>query len=155
VKECQAEWRADKAGSQAKGITEKAYVEDCRTGKTGAKPDTPPTGTPPTQPAAKSDTPPASTPPAQPAAKPAAAPAPEKPAAPAAAATAAGQFTAEAQAKASCPSDVVVWVNLKSKIYHYSGTKNYGSTKEGAYMCQKTAIAQGMRASKTEKRPSA
>src|SRR5580704_3747658 len=30
-----------------------------------------------------------------------------------------------------------------------------GNTKEGAYMCEKDAISQGMRASKTEKRPSA
>ena len=35
------------------------------------------------------------------------------------------------------------------------GTENYGATKEGAYMREKTAIAQGMRASNTEKRPSA
>ena len=32
VKACQDEWRADKAGNQAKGITEKAYVEQCRAG---------------------------------------------------------------------------------------------------------------------------
>ena len=32
VKACTEEWRADKAGFQAKGITEKAYVADCRAG---------------------------------------------------------------------------------------------------------------------------
>jgi hypothetical protein len=32
AKECTAEWRADKAGMQARGVTEKAYVERCRSG---------------------------------------------------------------------------------------------------------------------------
>jgi hypothetical protein len=46
-------------------------------------------------------------------------------------------------------------VNLASKIYHFAGHKSYGTTKAGAYMCEKEATAQGFRASKTEKRPSA
>src|ERR1700704_5902041 len=36
AKDCIAEWRADKAGMQARGITERAYVEQCKTG--GAMP---------------------------------------------------------------------------------------------------------------------
>src|ERR1700733_12815871 len=32
AKACVEEWRADKAGFQAKGITQKAYVADCRGG---------------------------------------------------------------------------------------------------------------------------
>src|SRR6202162_3218869 len=32
AKACVEEWRADKAGFQAKGITQKAYVADCRAG---------------------------------------------------------------------------------------------------------------------------
>src|SRR6476661_3453266 len=32
AKDCLAEWRADKAGMQARGITEKAYVDQCRGG---------------------------------------------------------------------------------------------------------------------------
>src|SRR6266567_2380558 len=36
AKECTAEWRADKAGMQARGVTEKAYVEQCKAG--GAMP---------------------------------------------------------------------------------------------------------------------
>jgi hypothetical protein len=78
-----------------------------------------------------------------PAAKPAAAPA----------ATGANEFTAEAQAKARCPADTVVWANLSTKVYHFSGTRNYGTTKEGAYMCEKDAQAQGVRAAKNEKHP--
>jgi hypothetical protein len=47
----------------------------------------------------------------------------------------------------------VVWANLDSKIYHFSGNKTYGQTKAGAYMCERDAMAQGMRAAKNEKRP--
>jgi hypothetical protein len=47
----------------------------------------------------------------------------------------------------------VVWANLKSKIYHFSGAKAYGTTKEGAYMCEKDATAQDIRAAKNEKHP--
>jgi hypothetical protein len=47
----------------------------------------------------------------------------------------------------------VVWVNLKSKIYHFAGYKNYGTTEHGAYMCEKQATTDGFRASKNEKRP--
>src|SRR5215467_3958140 len=38
VKACQEEWRANKDANQAKGITEKAYVTQCRGGATAAKP---------------------------------------------------------------------------------------------------------------------
>jgi hypothetical protein len=48
-----------------------------------------------------------------------------------------------------------VWVNLKSKIYHFAGYKNYGTTEHGAYMCEKQATTDGFRASKNEKRPGA
>ena len=43
--------------------------------------------------------------------------------------------------------------NLDSKIYHFSGHKDYGHTKEGAYMCEKDALGQGIRAAKNEKHP--
>jgi hypothetical protein len=65
----------------------------------------------------------------------------------------AGQFADEASAKARCFTDTVVWVNLPSKVYHFAGTKSYGTTKRGAYMCEKEAIAGENRASKTEKHP--
>jgi hypothetical protein len=57
-------------------------------------------------------------------------------------------------AKTRCPADTVVWVNLSSKVYHYRGYKDYGTTKKGAYMCEKDATAQGNRSSKIEKHPS-
>ncbi len=143
VKACQEEWRANKAAYQAANITEKAYVEKCRAGEQVALPSGTPSPPPPA-PAA-----------ATPAPAPAAASPPAKPPVAAAAPTGAGQFAAESQAKAHCPADIVVWVNLKSKVYHFSGYKNYGHTEQGAYMCEKEATAQGFRASKNEKRPGA
>jgi hypothetical protein len=162
AKECIAEWRADKAGMQARGVTEKAYVEQCRAGGT-----MPSATTPEPQPAPAA---PAPSRPAPTATQAAPAPAPQKPGptttappvpAPAQqpsvpkdnASLEAGQFADEASAKARCPSDTVVWVNLPSKIYHFAGTRSYGTTKHGAYMCEKEAIAAEDRASKTEKHP--
>jgi hypothetical protein len=144
VKACQEEWRADKAANQAKGITEKAYVAQCRGGAAAAQPAAPAVQTPAATPAARPSAPAAST--------------TTKPApAPAASSAAAGQnqFSSEAEAKGHCPSDTVVWVNLTSKIYHYAGHRSYGTTKNGAYMCERDTAAQGMRASKNEKRPGA
>ena len=68
--------------------------------------------------------------------------------------TAVNQFSTEALAKARCPADTVVWVNLSSRIYHYAGNKDYGKTKRGAYMCEKDTAAANFRAAKNEKRPS-
>jgi hypothetical protein len=46
-----------------------------------------------------------------------------------------------------------VWVNLKSKVYHFSGTRFYGNTEHGAYMCESDTSAEGMRAAKNETHP--
>jgi hypothetical protein len=147
---------------QARGVTEKAYVEQCRAG-----------GTMPTATAPEPKPAPAAPPPSRPAptaTQAAPAPAPQKPAPTTTAAPApapahqtsapkdqatleAGQFADEGSAKAHCPTDTVVWVNLPTKIYHFAGTKSYGTTKRGAYMCEKEAIVAEDRASKTEKHP--
>jgi hypothetical protein len=58
-------------------------------------------------------------------------------------------FTDEASAKAHCASDEVVWLNLKSHIYHLRGTHFYGTTKNGEYACRKEADAAGDRNSKS------
>jgi hypothetical protein len=162
TKECIAEWRADKAGMQARGVTQKAYVEQCRAGEaapSAAAPEPGPTAAAPV---------PAPTRPAPTATEAAPAPAPQRPAptttatptptqqptAPRSTASLeAGQFADEASAKGRCPADTVVWVNLPSKIYHFAGTRSYGTTKRGAYMCEKEAIAAENRASKTESHP--
>jgi hypothetical protein len=68
-------------------------------------------------------------------------------------ATGAGEFATDAQARGRCPSDNVVWVNTITHVYHFAGTRKYGNTKQGAYMCEADAKAAGDRASKTERHP--
>jgi hypothetical protein len=64
----------------------------------------------------------------------------------------AGEYTTELAARARCPSDTVVWANTPSRIYHYSGTRYYGSTRRGAYMCEADARAAGYRSAKNRQR---
>ena len=54
-------------------------------------------------------------------------------------------FRNEQQAQQHCPTDVVVWVNLPSGIYHFRGQRWYGVTKSGAFVCKKEADAYGYR----------
>ena len=146
VKACTEEWRANKAANEAKGVTLKAYVADCRSGKTTAQPTLFPTQ--PQQTRTATAPPPAAQPPQQ-------APRTTTGAAPPAATapTGANQYATEGQAKFRCVGGTVVWANLDSKIYHFSGNKTYGQTKAGAYMCERDAQSQGMRAAKNEKHP--
>jgi hypothetical protein len=142
VKACQEEWRANKDANQAKGITQKAYVTQCRAGGTAAAPAPAPA---PAQ--TKTTTAPAPAPaPSAPPASTAARPATTAPAG-------ANQYATEVQAKLRCGSGTIVWANLDSKIYHFTGNKDYGNTKSGAYMCERDATGQGMRAAKNEKHP--
>ena len=134
MKQCGDEWKAAKANNTTNGMTWQEFLKQCRTQKESSA-----------APAA-----------AAPAAAPAPAPAPAQtyqpkpvPAQTAARATGAGQFTTAAEAQARCPSDKVVWLNTKSHIYHYAGTRSYGTTKQGAYMCEADASAAGDRASKS------
>jgi hypothetical protein len=57
------------------------------------------------------------------------------------------------QAQYRCPGSTVVWVNEHSHIYHFAGTRDYGNTKSGAYMCESEAQASGNRAAKNERHP--
>ena len=153
AKACRDEWRANKPANQANGVTEKAYVDQCRGGPAPAQTTSAPPPPPPAPTAA-----PAAPAPAPTAAAPQAKPAPTSAtAAPASTTTAtpvgANEFSTEAQARARCPADTVVWVNLKSKVYHFSGTRFYGETKSGAYMCERDSLADGMRAAKNEAHP--
>ncbi len=58
-------------------------------------------------------------------------------------------FADEASAKAHCATDEVVWLNMRSNIYHEKGTRFYGTTKLGEYACRKEADAAGDRNSKS------
>ncbi len=142
MKQCGDDWKAAKANNTTNGLTWPQFLKQCRTEKEGA---------------------------ATPAAAPAAAPAPAPAPAPigpapaptyqpkpkpmqAARPTGAGQFASEQEAKARCPGDTVVWVNTKGKshTYHYSGSRWFGTTKQGAYMCEADAGAAGYHASKSK-----
>ena len=137
AKECGAEWTANKADNQAKGIDKKQYVAQCRADGVAVAPTpAPEPASPTTLPARKPTTATGAPPRAAPIAP-----------------TGAGQYRVESEARGHCPADTVVWVNLKSKIYHFTGTKNYGNTKLGAYACEREAIAQGDRASRVETHP--
>ncbi len=155
AKACREEWRANKAANQASGVTESAYVAQCRGGaapaQTTTAPTTPSAPAPAAAPAAPAPAPTAAAPSAQPVSPPTSTTraAPTTPANP----VGANEFSSEAQAKARCPTDTVVWVNLHSKVYHFSGTRYYGDTKNGAYMCERDTAAAGMRAAKNEKHP--
>lgn len=135
AKQCAQEWTANKAAIQASGKTKKAFVAECR-GQTAAAAPTQPTPAPaPTysqrgaaQPTTTGRQRQTSTSP-----------------------TGGAQFTSEVQARAHCPSDTVVWVNLGSGVYHFSGARDYGRTKRGAYMCERDTA--GFRAAKNEKHP--
>ncbi len=48
----------------------------------------------------------------------------------------------------ACPGDVVVWVNTRSGVYHYQGERYFGSTKQGKFVCEKAARAEGDRPTK-------
>jgi hypothetical protein len=54
-------------------------------------------------------------------------------------------YTNAASAQKACPSDAVVWLNTKSRVYHLAGQRWYGLTRHGAYVCQAQADAAGDR----------
>ena len=62
------------------------------------------------------------------------------------------QFATEGDAKMHCSNQNIVWMNTRSHVYHFAGTRDYGHTKSGAYMCQSDADKAG-RAAKNEKAP--
>lgn len=51
-------------------------------------------------------------------------------------------------ASLTCTGDRVVWVNTTSKVYHSQGDRYYGATKQGKFICEKAAIAEGDHAPK-------
>ncbi len=102
VRACQEEWRANRAENQAKGITQKAYVEQCRVAGRVAQP-----ATAAPRPATRRATTGAAPPPTPGSVR-------SRPA-PSAAATPMGanQYATETQAKFRCGAGMVVWANLE------------------------------------------
>ncbi len=141
---CNAEFAANIDAIKAAKETKKDFVAACRAGTETIPPAVAAPAAPP--PAATATPAPAPTPtPAAIAPKPAPATVPR--------ATGAGGFATDTQAKAHCPGDTVVWVNTHSGIYHFAGTHNYGTTKQGTYMCEADAKAAGDRAAENERHP--
>jgi hypothetical protein len=135
VAECNTEYAANKAAIRAAKQTKKDFVAACRSGTETI----PATAAAPTAPAGYQQPPAPAPPPFAPS--------------PQVGATGAGQFATDAQARARCPSDTVVWVNTKSNVYHFAGRRDYSNTKQSAYMCEADAKAAGDRAAKNEKHP--
>ena len=160
TKECRAEWTANKATNQAKGITEKAYIDQCKTGTAAMTAPAAPAQTkmapPKVAPAETKMAPPKAAPVETKMAPPAMAPAKPWPNPNRLLPQGSRRVPINMPRKAkpgACPTGTVVWANLNSKIFHFAGHADYGHTKNGAYMCETDATAQGMRAAKNEKQP--
>ena len=55
------------------------------------------------------------------------------------------QFQSEECVKTHCPEDQVVWANLKTDVLHLPGSRWYGATRAGAYVCLGEAQSAGWR----------
>jgi hypothetical protein len=142
MKVCGEQWKAAKAAGNVSGKTWPEFLAQCRADQKAAAPAAEPAAA---QPAAA---------PAADAQEAAVADAPAKPKRKTTAiAPGPGQFATDGEAKAKCPTDTVVWVNTKSKVFHYSNSSDYGKTKKGAYMCEADATGAGAHAAKNEKKP--
>lgn len=132
AKACETEWSANKAAIQGSGKTKKAFMIECRSGAAPQANAQPPAnaGTAPAAPRTAKRTRPGT-----------------------AISTGAAEYASEMEAKSHCPGQIVVWANTHSKIYHFAGSRSYGNTKTGAYMCEKDTASAGFRSAKNEKRP--
>jgi hypothetical protein len=58
-------------------------------------------------------------------------------------------FPTAQEAQQHCPDDLIVWLDLPTRTYHYRGQRWYGSTKNGTYVCRNEAKKAGMRATRS------
>ena len=141
MKQCGDEWKAAKANNTTNGMKWPEFLKQCRVQKEAAAPAPAPACSCARRCSAPAPLAPAPAPTYQPKPEAHAGRPPDG----------AGQFASEGEAKARCPGDTVVWVNTKGKshTYHYSGSRWFGTTKQGAYMCEADAGAAGYHASKS------
>jgi hypothetical protein len=59
------------------------------------------------------------------------------------------QYPTRSAAEETCPGQIVVWVDLTTRIFYYRGQDNYGSTKTGAYLCERDVKGLGDRPNRT------
>ena len=144
---CASRWKDAKAAGTTGGQTWPQFLAQCRTGQSSASGTFAPAPAPAAAPAPASQS--GSLFPWWQPSAPASAPASNvgAPSTPRAA-----EYTTELAARARCPSDTVVWVNTPTHIYHYSGTRYYGHTRSGGYMCEADARAAGYRAARSRAR---
>lgn len=149
AKDCEAEWRANKAAIQGAHKTKRTFMTECRsdTGQTAAVPSQAAPGETAQQPPANAAPSPA------PSRRATREPPANRPRTGTTISTGAGEYATEMEAKAHCPGEIVVWANTRSKVYHFAGSRAYGTTKQGAYMCEKDTASAGLRSAKNEKRP--
>ncbi|GAA5263934.1 MAG: hypothetical protein ACP5M1_04035 [Acidiphilium sp.] len=57
-------------------------------------------------------------------------------------------YKSEAEAKAACGMGGVAWHATGSKAFHVAGSKYFGKTKHGAYVCEKAAMSDGLHKAK-------
>ncbi|MGH7072101.1 MAG: hypothetical protein ACREFO_19110 [Acetobacteraceae bacterium] len=57
-------------------------------------------------------------------------------------------FSSLPEAEKACGKDTVVWANLRTDVYHLSGSRWFGKTRKGAYFCESAVTKAGVRASK-------
>jgi hypothetical protein len=59
------------------------------------------------------------------------------------------QYPTRSAAEEHCPGQVVVWVDLGTRVFYYRGQDLYGATKTGAYLCERDVKGLGYRPNRT------
>jgi hypothetical protein len=60
-----------------------------------------------------------------------------------------GQLSDGNEAEAHCTNDLVVWLDLPSRVYYFRGQQRSGSTPNGGYGCREEAKRAGMKATRS------
>ncbi len=146
MKQCGAQWQAAKAAGTTAGATWPQFLKSCPAQLASTTSAPPQGGFAPAAPAPAPTSAPTQSGSLFPWQRPAAPPAGS------AASTGSGSASAQ-EAQDRCRGSIVVWVNEHSHIYHFPGTRDYGHTKSGAYMCEAEAQTSGNRAAMNERQP--